>query len=224
MKLLYSLLIIFISQSFFAQDFELKKPDFDLIEKNVKDKNSPYYFDKLYARFIVADSTMTIEERRHLYFGYSFQDEYAPYERSDAEQDLNEILQKEEITQQDYQDILTLSSKILKTYPFSIRMMEYRIFVYNELRQYDDAVKETVKANIILDAILSTGEGTSKESSFYVINVINEYELINILGFEYGGQQELIDGLYDYLTLKENSYNIEGLYFEVSRCLNSLKF
>ena len=224
MKLLYSLLILFISQSFFAQDFELKKPDFDLIEKNVKDKNSPYYFDKLYARFIVADSTMTIEERRHLYFGYSFQDEYAPYERSDAEQDLNEILQKEEITQQDYQDILTLSSKILKTYPFSIRMMEYRIFVYNELRQYDDAVKETVQANIILDAILSTGEGTSKESSFYVINVINEYELINILGFEYGGQQELIDGLYDYLTLKENSYNIEGLYFEVSRCLNSLKF
>lgn len=224
MKLLYSLLIIFISQSFFAQDFELKKPDFDLIEKNVKDKNSPYYFDKLYARFIVADSTMTIEERRHLYFGYSFQDEYAPYERSEAEQDLNEILQKEEITQQDYQDILTLSSKILKTYPFSIRMMEYRIFVYNELRQYDDAVKETVQANIILDAILSTGEGTSKESSFYVINVINEYELINILGFEYGGQQELIDGLYDYLTLKENSYNIEGLYFEVSRCLNSLKF
>ena len=224
MKLLYSLLILFISQSFFAQDFELKKPDFDLIEKNVKDKNSPYYFDKLYARFIVADSTMTIEERRHLYFGYSFQDEYAPYERSDAEQDLNEILQKEEITQQDYQDILTLSSKILKTYPFSIRMMEYRIFVYNELRQYDDAVKETVQANIILDAILSTGEGTSKESSFYVINVINEYELINILGFEYGGQQELIDGLYDYLTLKVNSYNIEGLYFEVSRCLNSLKF
>lgn len=224
MKLLYSLIILFITQSFYAQDFELKKPDFDLIEKNVKDKNSPYYFDKLYARFIVADSTMTIEERRHLYFGYSFQDEYAPYERSDAEQDLNEILQKEEITQQDYQDILTLSSKILKTYPFSIRMMEYRIFVYNELRQYDDAVKETVQANIILDAILSTGEGTSKESSFYVINVINEYELLNILGFEYGGHQELIEGLYDYLTLKENSYNIDGLYFEVSRCLNSLKF
>ncbi|QEE51129.1 DUF4919 domain-containing protein [Flavobacterium alkalisoli] len=224
MKLLYSLLILFLTQSFYAQDFELKKPDFDLIEKNVKDKNSPYYFDKLYARYIVADSTMTLEERRHLYFGYSFQDEYAPYERSDAQQDLNKILQQEEFTKQDYQDILTLSSKILKIYPFSIRMMEYRIFVYKELEQYDDAIKQTVQANIILDAILSTGEGTSKESSFYVINVMNEYELLNILGFEYGGQQELVDGLYDYLTLKENSYYIDGLYFEVSRCLNSLKF
>src|SRR5690606_14462015 len=162
MKLLYSLLILFITQSFYAQDFELKKPDFDLIEKNVKDKNSPYYFDKLYARFIVADSTMTVDERRHLYFGYSFQDEYAPYERSDAQEDLNEILEKEELTQEDYQDILTLSSKILKIYPFSIRMMEYRIFVYNELGQYDDAGKETIQANIILDAILSTGQGTSK--------------------------------------------------------------
>lgn len=224
MKLLYLLLILFISQSFHAQDFEFAKPDFNLIEKNVKDKNSPYYFDKLYARYIVADSTMTLEERRHLYFGYSFQDEYAPYERSDAQEELNEVIQKEELTNEDYQNILSLTAKILKVYPFSIRIKEYRIFAHNELQQYDLAEKETIQANMILDAILSTGDGTTKEKSMYVINVTNEYEIIGILGFSFGGKQQLIEGLYDYLTLQENSYNIAGLYFEVSRCLNSLKF
>lgn len=224
MKLIYSLLISLAVQFSFAQDFQLEKPDFDLIEKNVKDKNSPLHFDKLYAKYIVADSTMTIQERRHLYFGYSFQDEYAPYERSDAQQELNEILQKGEVSPEDCENILVLSAKILKIYPFSVRMKEYRIYAYKELQRYDEAEKETIQANMILDAILSTGEGTSIESSFYVINVMNEYELLNILGFEFGGKQELVEGLYDYLTLKENSYNIDGLYFEVSRCLNSLKF
>lgn len=224
MKLLYYLIILFVSSSLFAQTYDLAKPDFVLIEKNVKDSNSPYYFKKLYDRYIKADTTMTIEEKRHLYFGYSFQEEYSPYERSEANKDLNEILRKQELTDSDYEKILMHSAEILETYPFSIRMKEYRIFSFNELERFEEAQKETIQATMILDAILSTGDGTSIEKSFYVINTMNEYELLNILGFEFGGRQELVENQYDYLTLNENSYNLKGLYFDVSRCLDSIKF
>lgn len=224
MKIMYSLLIAFIVFNSNAQMHEFEKPDYVLIEKNVKDKNSPYHFKKLYDRYIKADSTMTLEEKRHLYYGYSFQKEYAPYDRSDAQKELNQILMKDELTNADYEKILVHSAAILQQYPFSVRMKEYRIFSYKELGKYNEAEKETVQATIILDAILSSGDGTSKAKSFYVINTLNEYELISILGFEFAGEQRLIDQQYDYLTLNDNSYNLEGLYFDVSRSLSTLKF
>jgi len=224
MKIMYSLLIVFIFFNNYAQTHEFEKPYYVLIEKNVKDKSSPYHYTKLYDRFVKADSTMTLDEKRHLYYGYSFQQEYAPYDRSDAQKELNQILMKDELTNADYEKILVHSAIILKQYPFSVRMKEYRIFSYKELGNYKEAEHETIQATIILDAILSTGDGTTKENSFYVINTLNEYELISILGFEFGGEQRLIDQQYDYLTLNENSYNLKGLYFEVSRSLSTLKF
>ena len=68
---------------------------------------------------------------------------------------------------------------------------------------------------------LSSGDGLTKETAYYVINTTDEYNLISILGFEFGGEQSLIEH-YDRLTLAENDYNIEAFYFDVSPCLNSL--
>lgn len=225
MKIIYLIFFSCLTCVIYPQQTnDFVKPDYNVIEKNVNDKKSPYYFKKLFDRFTKADSTMTLEEKRHLYYGYSFQDDYAPYGRSDAYGELNELLKKEELAKTDYEKILVLSEAILKVYPFSIRMREYRIFSYKELAKYNQAEHETVQASIIIDAILSSGDGTTKESSFYVINTMNEYELISILGFDFGGEQRLLDGQYDYLTLSENSYNLKGFYFDVSRSLNSLKF
>ena len=87
-----------------------------------------------------------------------------------------------------------------------------------------DSKKEDFQTNAIIDAMLSTGNGVEKETCIYVINVTNEYELISIFGFSFGGEQSLIEGRYDYLAIEENPYEIEGLYFDVSRSLNALKF
>jgi hypothetical protein len=224
MKIIYFILFSLFTLPTFSQNQDFVKPDYVLIEKNVKDKDSPYHFKKLFNRYTKADTTMTLEEKRHLYYGYSFQEEYSPYERPATHKDLNEILAKEELTKSDYEKILLHSASILKEYPFSVRMKEYRIFSYKELGMHKEAENETLQASMILDAILSSGDGTTKEKSFYVINAMNEYELLYILGFEFDGQQELIDHQYDYLAVSENSYNLKGLYFEVSRSLSTLKF
>ena len=75
---------------------------------------------------------------------------------------------------------------------------------------------------IIVDVLLSSGDGLTKKTAFYVIYVSHEYDLLKVLGFDYGGEQTLTEH-YDYLLLGDNSKNIKGLYFDVSPCLNSLK-
>ncbi len=218
------LLLLILCTCAYAQTQEFTAPDYTAIEKNVKNKKSTLYFDTLFERYTHADSTMTLEEKRHLYYGYSFQKEYAPYSRAEEQDKLRELLQKENADKKDLEKMIEYTDAILKKYPFSLRIKEYRIYSFRELGKTEEVEKENIQANIIIDAMLSSGDGTTKETCFYVINTLNEYELLNLLGFDFGGSQSLIDGGYDYLTLAENPYQLEGFYFDVSRCLESLKF
>ncbi len=79
------------------------------------------------------------------------------------------------------------------------------------------------KSELIYDAIFSSGDGISEETAFYVINISDEYRILNILDFEFGGQQRLLKSRYDYLKLQENEAGIDGLYFEISRSLSHMK-
>ncbi|WP_333878320.1 DUF4919 domain-containing protein, partial [Flavobacterium sp.] len=53
-------------------------------------------------------------------------------------------------------------------------------------------------------------------------NVSHEYDMISVLGMEFGGSQSLVEGTYDYLTLKENSYGLKGFYFDISASMNKM--
>lgn len=224
MKKQILLLFLFLSGLTYGQTPEFTAPDYELIEKNVNTEKSPLNFDALFERYAKADTTMTLQEKRHLYYGYSFQEEYSPYSNSPAEKKLRELLQKENADKSDLEKIITYTDTILAQYPFSLRMKEYRMYSFNELGKPLELEKEKAQASIIIDAILSTGDGTTEETCFYVITTENEYEIINLLGFSFGGSQSLIGGRYDYLTVAENPYELEGFYFDITRSLHSLKF
>lgn len=223
MKSLFSALFLLFSITAFCQAEEFSKPDYKQIEKNTGDKKSPLYFNTLFERYKKADSTMTIEEKRHLYYGYSFQKEYSPYSISDAQEELNEILRSEKADNKTLEKLIKVSGKVLEDFPFSIRIKEYRIYAFNQLGKLKESRTEEIQAGMIIDAILSTGDGATQENCFYVINTSNEYEILDILGFRFGGEQQLIEHKYDYLTLAENSYDIKGFYFDVTRLFESFK-
>lgn len=223
-KILCALLLLMYAGAYSQKD-DFKKPDYKEIEKTAIDKKSPLCFETLFERFNRADSTMTVAEKQHLYFGYSFTKAYAPYgSNSPAEKELKEFInKKEEPGQKEMEQIIELCGKVLKDDPFSIRTREYLLYFLKQLGRADETAKEDIKLNIILDGILSTGNGTTKEKCIYVISVANEYEIISVLNFDFGGKQSFVENRYDYLELAKNQYKIEGLYFDISRSFDSLK-
>jgi len=224
MKKLFTLILLAGIAIMHAQDTVFfHKPDFKAIEKRIKDKNSPLYFERLYSRFAKADSTMTQAERQHLYYGYSFKEGYNPYFTSEASLEISKLLNIDNLGKKDMEKIISLSDEVLKGYPFNLSMMGYRAYFFSALGRQKEAAAENTRANIILDAILGTGDGLDKSTCMYVINVGNEYEVINILGFAYGGNQKFVDARYDYLELEENEQGVQGLYFDVSRIVSTFK-
>jgi len=224
MKKIYSLLALLIVFGAQAQSTDTTAPDYAAIEKNITDKNSPYFYQKLLDRYNRVDMTLTMDEKRHLYYGYSLTEAYAPFSRTQTEKELYELLQLKSPGIREYDKVVEYTGIILKNYPFSLRMKEYRIYCLKELGRMDEAALEMAQKEMIIDAVLSSGDGTTVETAIHIINPVNEYEFIDLLGFEYGGNEHVVNNRYDYLALNENSYNLKGLYFDVSKCLQQLDF
>ncbi len=215
------LFCLLVSFSLFSQDWDFEAPDYDKIEKNIQQKKSNLFYETLMKKYLQADATMTLQEKRHLYYGYTFQDEYSPYARSAYNDSLKVVLEKENHNPKDLDKILKFSDSILSANPFSIRALNYQSYVLEKMDRKKALNKKVTQLRIIIDVLISSGNGTSKEDAFYVIYTMHEYDLLAVLGFEFGGSQKLIEH-YDYLTVLENNAGVKGLYFDVSPCLNSM--
>ncbi|TYA74878.1 DUF4919 domain-containing protein [Seonamhaeicola marinus] len=201
------------------RDFESVK--YNTIEKNIADEASNLFYPKLMKRFLESDSTFNLKEKRHLYYGYSFDENYSPYGSSDYSDSLRGVLKKEQLKTNDFKEIIRLGDSILKEEPFDLRTLNYQLYAYENLENRDKFKFRLNQMKVIIDAIISTGDGEKKKTAFYVLYTSHEYELLNILGLQFGGRQSLIEH-YDYLTVAKNDHGIEGMYFEITPCLNSL--
>jgi hypothetical protein len=222
MKQLLTFVLILFVTGLFAQNVEIKSPDYRQIEKNIQKKGSPLFYKKLMKRFIASDTTFTLKEKRHLYYGYSFQPNYSPYERSEYEDKIRGLLNQKEISVDELYKIVSLCDSSLVQYPLDLRCRNYQLYALDQLKLIGQFNQKIIQMRIIYDAMLSSGDGLSKKTAFYVINARHEYDILNALGFKFGGMQSLIDH-YDYLELADNPQNIEGMYFDITPCLNSMK-
>ncbi|HLO72950.1 MAG TPA: DUF4919 domain-containing protein [Flavobacterium sp.] len=223
MKKLLTIVLTILSFTTFSQEIKFEKPNYNKIEKEIQKKSSSYYYEKLKEKFNASDSTMTLEEKRHLYYGFSFQKEYSSSYHNKANDSLINVLNKQNHLTDDFKKIITFGNQILSENPFDLRVLNYQLYAYEKMQEKDNYIKKLTQFSIIVDAILSSGDGTSKENAFYVINVSHEYDILNIIGFEFGGSQSLIAGQYDYLKVKENNFKIDGLYFDISPSIKSIE-
>jgi hypothetical protein len=222
MKQLLTFVLILFVTGLFAQNVEIKRPDYKQIEKNIQKKDSPLYYENLMKRFNASDTTFTLDEMRHLYYGYSFQPKYSPYGRSDYEEKIRELLNQNEISVDELYEVVHLCDSSLLQYPIDLRCRNYQLYALDQLKLIEQFNKRIIQIRILYDAMLSSGDGLSKKTAFYVINARHEYDILNALGLKFGGMQSLIDH-YDYLELTDNPQQIEGMYFDITPCLNSMK-
>jgi hypothetical protein len=72
-----------------------------LIQKNIENKNSEFYYPELLKRLKQNDTLLTGEQYRHLYFGYTFQKNYKPYKTYKKAEEMAKYYRGEGITRKD---------------------------------------------------------------------------------------------------------------------------
>jgi hypothetical protein len=108
---------------------------------------------------------------------------------------------------------------ILKEYPFNLRDLNMLANLYYQLGDTISSLQSDFKLQMLVNTILSTGDGRSEKTAWHVISVSHEYDILGYFGFQFGGSQSLTKKGCDYLEVSENDYKIKGFYFDVNMIL-----
>lgn len=210
------ILLLGLVQTAWAQ--EIEEPDYKLIRQSISNSRSPNYYPNLMRRYMENDTTLTLEQYRDLYYGFSFQEDYVPYKGHKKQ--LIDARRRFTNSKGDGNlapEMIRIAKASLDDNPFDIPAINIIAVSY---LQIGDTVQYNVwdiKQKGILDAILSSGDGTEPSSAFHVIDIEHEYEVLNRLGLQVESDS-LVNDQVEYLKVKENAENEQGFYFNFGRC------
>lgn len=183
----------------------------------IKDFAKTDAYAKLYARFTINDTTITQSEYVQLYYGFAFTSKYKPNARHDSVDALNEYVGNN-LDHVDFNKVLDYTRQILSEYPFSIEHIYLTAIACEKLNKPKQAAQWYYKYEKLIRTILLSGDGLREESAYMVLNVNDEYMMLNALEFTSKGQTLKSKGklFYDVITLAPNPQGIEKLFFDVN--------
>lgn len=221
------LLTVFLFTLLTASAQEKTPPDYENIKITISDSSSSYYYPLLLEKYKNSPKQMTLEEKRHLYYGFIYQEGYTPYESSSHEKKIQEILKQSEITEDDYRAMVHWADLILEKNPFDTYALQWKTVALFKLGQSDDIQYDVIIAqfNIIMDAIVSSGNGKELKTAYYVTDIQHEYALLGYFDYKPAGQwaKEFDTRFFDYIVLGENSDDVEGIYFDITPAKNQFE-
>ena len=228
MKSLYSLLsavtlaiaaIITFSSATPAEKLRPTPPDMTQIAREVADPSSRFYYPNLMKRYEANETIMGLDEYRHLYLGYMFQEDYNPYRRSKYSQMVEEQYYKAKHTKAECDTIIKYAELSLSDNPFDLRQINFLIYALKEKQKFTKAKIWQYRLNHLVEAIVSTGTGLDQDNAWYVINPQHEYYIVNLLGRVAEGQN-YVEPHYDYIRVTQrNEKDAPGYYFNIRHIL-----
>lgn len=167
---------------------EPQMPDFEQIRRDVTDPNSQYYYPKLMSRYEQNETVMNLNDYRHLYYGYLFQEDFNPYRHNEASTKNESLYFKNKHTRAELDSIITYAEEVLSDNPFDLQQMNFLIYALRARGKVNRANIWQYRLNHLVQAIVSSGTGADEEHAWYVINPRHEYDIVNFQNAKVIGQ------------------------------------
>ena len=211
------LFALFAGVRAFAQEEEVvRAPDNDLIREEIFNRTSPYYYPDLYSRYWQGDTTLTIEDYRHLYYGFVWQPEYKPFETPLAHDKILMILESDSLGIRDFLEIIQLGEEAMVREPFDPSLINFLVYAYGSI---GDTINERInyyRLEGILGAIRSSGTGLSEKSPWHIIYFSHVKDFLASANIRCKKEQ-IISRSVAYLPPLVKQKGVKGYYFDFSR-------
>lgn len=217
LKFLLTILVSFVACTV-AMAQEVEAPNYKEIRSGMNNPNSDTYYPRLMDRYLKQDTTLSLQQYRTLYYGFTLQEDFVPYQAEREEL----LLVRSQIAQNPKDKVLVsralnMAISAYRDNPFSLLAIQTIAFCYTSLEDKEKYDIWNIQKNGILDAIVSSGDGETEESAIHVISVEHEYEVLYRMGLEVLGDS-LCNDKVEFLKVADNAEDIPGLYFNFSAC------
>jgi hypothetical protein len=190
-----------------GQQVDLKE-----IEYAIKNPESRFFYPALLKRFNALDTTLKKEEFSHLYYGFSFRDDYAPFEMDELEKRLKDLNYAKR-----FDEVIELADSIEESVPTDLTVLFEKSYALKSLGKKEEIVARS-KYNVLLRSILASGDGKSPETAYRVVFFGDELEVLSALGFKVVERETILKNnrFYDVWRLGKNRQKLDQLYFDVT--------
>ena len=191
-------------------------PDMKVIQKEITDRTSPYYYPRLLEQYSKNDTVMKLDKFRRLYLGYMLQEDYDPYRRPyPVPEAVINLYGKEKPTRAECDSIIKYAMLSLENDPFDMLQMNSLIDALRAKGNVNLAKIWEYKLRYLLMAIVSTGTGLDEESAWFVSNAQHEYVLLNAMGYKVDNHV-FYEPFYEYITVEDAAgHDAGGFYFNI---------
>ena len=189
-----------------------ERPDMEQIKREVTDPASKYYYPKLMEMYERNETIMNLQDYRHLYYGYLFQEDFNPYRHSEVSSKNESLYYKSKHTRAELDSIISYAREALKDNPFDLSQMNFMIYALRERGKVNLANIWQYRLNHLLQAIVSSGTGADKDNALYVINPRHEYNIINFQN-AVAKHQEYEEPYFDRIDVEKKGGKESGTYY-----------
>ncbi len=184
-------------------------PDWKKIARQVAHPRKGFDYDALGTRLLASDTTLSLAERRFLYYGQIFRDNKIIY--SFTEKNLLDSLYTHAP-----EEALALLKELRNLMPASLVLLREQYFFCLD-QGYDECAQDAyIQIVLLAEAMFSTGNGTD-DHPLYVISPTDEYTVLQLLQLSSTAQDlEREEGhYYDRLYLEPNEFELESMRFDI---------
>lgn len=201
------ILLSLLSFSGFAQG--VTPVDYNQIKEQIDQ------YDELLTQFQNGEA-LTLDDYRLLYFGYTFQDNYKPYEPNPLNQEISDAM-ADGFSDENTVKLIDLSKKYLEQDPFSLKINNYlQNFIKNSQDDLTDLSRNLMfQYNGIIGAILSSGDGKTLETAYAVNHPSDEYMVLRFLKLK--PLSSNFDATSDIFEVEDENGTKSQVFFDVTR-------
>ena len=224
----YLFIFSFLFPSFlFSQDFSFNySRDFSSILEKTKTKGDSLYYPIQLERFIKNDTTLTDFEVLALLIGHTADSNYHPYSDIDVERKTYSLNGSG-----NFKEAINQGVNFLSKHPLNQMTNIEMSYSYYKLNKPDSSKLYTDRYNRIINAMASSGKGTSADSAFFSLTPIDGQNFcrkflrvkIGTMGSGSDSKGNFLDILSVYPKNSENKKETP-LYFNIQHAMNTMKF
>lgn len=202
-----------------AEAQTLRVPDNEDILTRTIDIESPYFLDRLMAKYFAGEQTLTDEEMHYLYYGYAYSESYKPLEPISAEDRVLAVVEEimTEPTEERMRRLVDSAMEVMERDPFSPKNLNLLAFAYGSLGDTVNERRCFERMNGVIRTIENSGTGEKESSPMHVLRFEHAADVIYARGLNIK-KREVVSRTCEYvfLTMKDERGNM-GFYFDFSR-------
>lgn len=197
----------------------VRVPDNDDILARTISADSPYFLDRLMAKYLSWQQPLTAEEMHYLYYGYAYSELYKPLEPIAAEDMVLAVVEEimSEPTEERMQRLVENGLQVMERDPFSPKNLNFLAFAYGSLGDTINEKRCYERLEAVLSVIESSGTGEKESSPMHVLWFSHAADVLYARGLDIKSREVVSRTCeYIFLSMKDDRGNL-GYYFDFSR-------